>query len=245
MQRFNYRVTLAYRGDCFAGFARQPGLDTVEGALLEAIVPIAPDVKGLSVGGRTDKGVHALGQVVSFWSKAPCDPRAIEEAIDAVRPGAMAALEVRSVTRPFHAQHSASMRRYAYFLETSVDAGQLDRMLFALVGRRCFNAFARDTPKGQPTVRTLFEARARRIDDATVRIDLAGDGFLRRQVRVLVATAKSEVLGGAGEDALVKLAEQGDRALTAIPAAPEGLYLVRVGYHALMAISRRGKVLRD
>lgn len=243
--RFNYRVTLAYRGPAFMGFARQPGLETVEGVVLEAVSAVAPDVKGLAVGGRTDRGVHALGQVVSFWSREPRDPRALEEAIDAARPDALAALEVRRVPRPFHAQHSATLRRYAYVLEDGhgIDVGRLDRMLMALVGRRDFGAFARDTPPGQATVRTLFAAGARPIGDG-IRIELVGDGFLRRQVRVVVGTALRE-LGreGAEDDVLVQLLEGGDRAAMAVPAAPERLYLVKVGYHALLGISRRGKVL--
>jgi len=245
VDRFNYRVVLAYRGTDFAGYARQPGLDTVEGAVLEALAAVAPDVRGLSVGGRTDRGVHALGQVISFWSRAPRDVRAIEEAIDAARPDALAALEVRRVARPFHAQHSATLRRYLYVLEDvhDLDVARLDRMLAALVGRRCFGAFARDTPAGQPTVRTLYTARAVQRGDG-VHVELCGDGFLRRQVRVLVGTALRELARPDTDDeALVTLAAAGDRAATAEAAAPGGLYLVKVGYHAMLATSRRGHVL--
>ena len=106
-------------------------------------------------------------------------------------------------------------------------------MLGALVGRRDFAAFARDTPAGKKTTKTLFEASARRVlADATplIRFDFAGDSFLRRQVRVMVATALREAAAGSDAECLLRIAERGDRRASALPARPEGLYLVKVGY---------------
>ncbi|MFO0727665.1 MAG: hypothetical protein U1E65_28055 [Myxococcota bacterium] len=249
MERFTVRVVLAYRGDAFAGFVRQVGKETVEGSVLAAVQGLLPDVKGMAVGGRTDAGVHATGQVVSFWSRARPDLTALKEAIDGCRPEAIAALDVREVPRTFHAQFSARQRRYAYFLPDDgvLDAARLDRMVGALVGRRSFNAFARDTPKNAPMVRTMFAASARRASlegQRVVRFDFCADGFLRRQIRVLVGTAVRELLLDAPDDALLRLAEAEDRAATAPPAEPGGLYLVRIGYDALMSYSRRGNLLR-
>lgn len=247
MERFNVRVVLAYRGDAFAGFVRQIGRQTVEQAVLDAIGPLLPDVNGMAVGGRTDAGVNATGQVVSFWSRHRVPVSAIEAALDAVRPDALAAIDVREVPRSFHAQFSARHRRYAYFLpdEDRLDVTRLDRMVGLLVGRRSFNAFARDTPANAPMVRTMIEARARRATlegRSVVRFDFAADGFLRRQIRVLVGTAVREALGEAPDTALLDLAELQDRARTAPPADPGGLYLVRIAYDGLVSFSRRGKL---
>jgi tRNA pseudouridine38-40 synthase len=235
MDRFTYRATLAYRGSAFAGFARQPGLTTVEGTVVAALAPLVPALAGLSVGGRTDRGVHATGQVISFWSRQPLDVEAIEAAIDAAAPGDLAALEVRLVSRRFHAQHSARMRRYAYFLIDGgrYDASRLDRMLVPLIGRRDFGAFARDTYPGAKTERRLIEARAQRIAPDQLRLEFAADGFLRRQIRVMVGTLLREADAGGEEQVMLRIAETRDRRATGHPADPDGLVLTYVGYEPL------------
>lgn len=249
MERFTYRVTIAYRGDAFHGFARQPGFDTVESVIVAALSPLVPNLEGLSVGGRTDRGVHATGQVISFWSRVALDPREIEEAIDTAKPGALAALEARWVPRRFHAQHSAQARRYVYFYpdDGTLHETHLNGVLLPLLGRRSFRAFARDTLPGASFERRLLEARARRVlldGDPHIRFDFAADGFLRRQIRVLVATAIREVTLAAGDFALLRIAESGDRSATAPPAAAGGLYLTAVSYEALISRSRRGQLER-
>ncbi|MCC7386937.1 MAG: tRNA pseudouridine synthase A [Deltaproteobacteria bacterium] len=241
MDRFTYRVQLAYRGSAFAGFARQPGQITVEGVVVAALSPLIPELQGVSVGGRTDRGVHAIGQVISFWSRRPLETEAIEAALDRAQPGDLSASDVRLVPRRFHAQHSAQLRRYAYFYEDSgrLDAALLDRLVGALSGRRSFHAFARDTSAGASCVRRLYQACAVRIDPRTIRFDFGAEGFLRRQVRVMVATALREAQHGADDEALLRLAEQGDRRATAAPADPDGLYLTYVGYEPLRTRARR------
>lgn len=229
-----YRATIAYEGRAFGGYARQPDLDTVEAALLEALASVAPAPPTIAVAGRTDRGVSATGQVVSFRATGGLEVM-IQEAIDRVRPGALTCLEIRQVERRFHAQYSARARRYVYLHPPSpgLDVPRLDRMLGALQGRRCFGAFARDTPAGQSTVRSLLEARAREVQvdgQPMIRFDLLADAFLRRMVRVLVATAIREANAGSPDQALVELAAAGDRRATALPAPAEGLTLARVIY---------------
>ena len=141
----------------------------------------------------------------------------------------MAALQVEEVPRWFHAQHSARARRYVYFVERDVDPAPIDRLLGGLVGRRDFFAFARDTPRDKSTVRTLYDARVRH-DPRGLRFDYAADGFLRRQVRVLTATALAAAEAGEPDDGLVRIAATRDRRNTANPLPPGGLFLARVIY---------------
>lgn len=230
-----YRATIAYDGRPFGGYARQLGLDTVEAALLEALASVLPAAPTIAVAGRTDRGVSATGQVVSFRAGGRGLGPRLQDAIDRVRPGSLTCLEVREVDRRFHAQYSARARRYVYLHPDpgGIDLGRLDRMLEALQGRRCFGAFARDTPKGQSTVRSLLEARARAVrieGQRMIRFDLLADAFLRRMVRVLVATALREAAAGSADEVLVALAASGDRRTTALPAPAEGLTLIRVVY---------------
>lgn len=239
MNRCTYRAEIAYDGTAFAGFAHVPGERTVWSVLREALVAILPGFGKLAAAGRTDRGVSATGQVISFVSRDPVECSVIMRTLDEAAPGALVALDVRRVAHKFHAQFSASARRYVYLCpdDGTVDVRRLDAMLRALVGRRDFNAFARETPLGKKTVKTLIEARARRAmgeSGPVLRFDFAGDAFLRRQVRVLVATALREAHASDDERVLVRLAEAGDRRATALPAPPEGLHLVKVGYEPVV-----------
>ncbi len=234
-RRFTYRVGIAYDGAPFYGFARQPGLPTVESALLAALQVLVPELPGFAVGGRTDKGVHAVGQVISFYAHNPLDPAAVMAAIDSAH-ASIVGLSVTGVSRSFHARYSASCRRYAYFLpdpERSLDLGLLNRLLYALVGRRSFSAFARDTQQNANLTRTLYEARARQVrykDRPAIRFDFRANGFLRAQVRTMVSTAVREALLGADDARLVSIAATEDRRQSAPPAPAHGLYLCRIGY---------------
>lgn len=237
MKLHTYRAEIAYDGGAFAGYAMQRGLVTVESTLLEHLRELSPRLRRLAAGGRTDRGVHATGQVISFTSRDTVRPEDIIEAIDRAVPGCLCALSARKVAPWFHAQFSASHRRYVYLLEETTNAkvAHIDRMLSLLVGRRCFGAFARDTPPGKSTVRTLLEARAHYgliSGSPCIRFDFCANGFLRRQVRVLVSTAVREAEAGSPDDVLLSLAQGGDRAKTAPPAPANGLYLVKIGYNA-------------
>jgi tRNA pseudouridine(38-40) synthase len=233
VKRRTFRIGLAYDGAAFAGFQKQPGIQTVEGTLIEALRPILPSLKGLAVGGRTDRGVHATGQVASFWTLRPLDPGEVAARISAAMPGALEATEVRLVPPSFHAQFSAVGRRYVYQFEGQLDPRRLRRLLQPLLGTRSFTAFARDTPPGTTTVRRLLEADVRAVDvdgRSMLRFDFAATGFLRRQIRVMVATAVREAEAAAPDDALLRMCDAGDRRATAWPAPPEGLTLTRIAY---------------
>jgi tRNA pseudouridine38-40 synthase len=230
MKRANFRLDLAYDGSAFAGFQQQTGLRTVESTIVQAVQPLVPSLRGLAVAGRTDRGVHATGQVASFWTQLCPDPDEIRERIDSAAPGELAALEVRRVSPSFHAQFLARARSYVYLWpDASLDPGPLDRMLAELLGTRCFSAFARDTPPAVPTVRTLLSAHASQVG-AGIRFDFTGSGFLRRMVRVLVATAIREGERGAPSSSLLEICESRDRRRTAMPADPGGLTLSKISY---------------
>ena len=110
MKRHTYRAEIAYDGSAFAGFCRQPGLRTVESTLVEALQPFIPELRGVAVGGRTDRGVDAAAQVISFWSRPALELVALHEAIGGVAPGALSLLSLREVPRSFHARPSSRSR---------------------------------------------------------------------------------------------------------------------------------------
>jgi len=229
-------MELAYDGQRFAGFARQPGLRTVEGLIRARLAGLVPDLRSWAVGGRTDRGVHAVGQVVSFRTRRAVPPVRVAAAVAPADDPDLAVLDIRRVAGRFHAQFSARQRRYAYFWTDGCDfelLPALRRLLDPLVGRHDFTAFARDTPAGRSTRRRVVatDVRLARIDErAALRFDIAAEGFLRRQVRVLVATALREARAGASPSRLLELLATCDRRLTAPPAPPDGLYLTKIVY---------------
>jgi tRNA pseudouridine38-40 synthase len=107
MRRHTYRVEIAYDGTAFAGFAHVPGQRTVWSTLRGALIRVVPGFNKLDAAGRTDKGVSAIGQVISFIASEPAALDAIARAIDEAAPGALAALDVRQVSNSFHAQFTA------------------------------------------------------------------------------------------------------------------------------------------
>ena len=203
----------------------------MESVLVAAIQPFLSVPARIAAGGRTDKGVHAQGQVVSFHCRRALPLDEVAAAIEAAGKGNIAVLRTRLVPRAFHATFSARARWYRYRVAApDLDVPRLDAMLGALVGRRCFHAFARRTPETQSTVRHLYQARALYDGGGRVRFELVADRFLRRQVRVMVATALREMRNGATSSALLELSQRGDRAATEPAADADGLYLMSIDY---------------
>jgi len=236
MKRTTYRVQLAYDGFHFCGFAQQKNQISVEGEILAVLRPEIENIPALAVGGRTDKGVHATGQVISFWSHEKYSIGPITKLLNDASEH-ISIQDVRIVSRSFHARFSANGRRYVYFhpyVDVSID--HMNRMLLALIGRRCFSAFARDTPKGKSTIRTLWDAKVRECNfnnQKMIRFDFAADGFLRRQIRILVATTLREAAIKSADNVLLEFARKGDRAETAPAVDAGGLYLSKILYPPL------------
>ncbi len=219
MERRFYAVELAYDGGRFRGFQRQPGLPTVQDAL-EAALASAGVRAPLAVAARTDAGVHALGQVVSFSARAALDPGALRRALNAALPDGILVRAAHRVAPSFHARGSAVARTYVYLVgapppeglapyawalpdarafpdlrEVRLDPDAVRAALAPAVGTHDFAGFARPGEQ-RGTVRTLLRAEVVSATWAPLHaIVLEGRGFLRAMVRNLVGTAVAAGLG--------------------------------------------------
>eukprot|EP00967_Tisochrysis_lutea_P148596 scaffold284191_cov31-Tisochrysis_lutea.AAC.1 len=252
-ERQTWALTIAYFGPAFDSFTWQPEAPerTVMGCVQAAIEPLLCDRHGLfmATAGRTDAGVSATAQLITFYSWEPLTLHALQSAINSAAPGKLKLRAAYRVPRSFHATFSATWRRYVYLLpqKTSgpspmIDLQCMNTMLGQLVGSAYdYAALGRGVPRGKNTTTTILHARASQVflpgdgsdgeQTSAIRFDIVGDRFLRRQVRCLVATAILAVRKSPNnERTLIDLATSGDQRKTA-PAAPGiGLCFVQAGY---------------
>ena len=236
------RLDLAYEGTGFRGFARQPGLRTVQGELESALRTLTGGVPRLSVAGRTDAGVHATGQVVSFEAEA--DPDRLGRALNALLPPDVAVLAARRSPRGFDARRSATAREYRYVVRTDTvrdpftaryewhrpgdySIGQMRRAADSLEGEHDFTSFCR--PAGASRVRRLERLAVRRAGPV-IEIRARADGFLHQMVRSLVGTLVRVGEGRMDAGSMPAVLESRSRAAAGPVAPPHGLTLVRVLY---------------
>jgi tRNA pseudouridine38-40 synthase len=235
------RLTVAYDGTGFRGWARQPGDRTVEGVLGEALTSIYGSYDGLAVAGRTDTGVHALANVVSLDVEGGAPPERAVEALNTVLPKDIAIVRAEQAVDDFNARFSARSRSYRYRIwrrrERSpfevnrslwhprpLDLQRLSASAAMVVGEHDFRAFTPAETEHKVFVRVVQDARWHDRGDA-VELEITADSFLRHMVRTLVGTMLER-----DPDDFVDLLAGAPRDHAGSTATARGLYLVGVGY---------------
>jgi tRNA pseudouridine38-40 synthase len=244
------KLTLAYDGTAYAGWQWQAGQRTLQGELEAALARVSGKSIRVTASGRTDAGVHALGQVVSFQLDGDMPSPVLQKALNAELPDDMAVLEVADARENFHAIRAAIRKRYRYVINDGrvrdvfrrqyawhyrrrLDTDAMQRAASVLVGTHDFRSFETTGSERSSSVRTVYEisvARAGQGSPDLVTVEIEADGFLYNMVRSIVGTLVEVGRGVRTEVWPAEVLAARDRRAAGMTAPAQGLFLVSVQY---------------
>jgi tRNA pseudouridine38-40 synthase len=241
-----WALGVEYVGTHFCGWQHQTGLRSIEGALTEALSQVADHDVSVTCGGRTDAGVHALGQVVHFESTASRSGRAWMLGANAHLERFISVAWAQPVPDHFHARYSALRRHYRYqilnrpvrsalhaersaWVREPLDASIMHEAAQALVGEHDFSAFRAAECQSKSPIRRLESLSVHREGEQVV-IDVCANAFLHHMVRNIAGLLISIGRGERSGEEVARILATRDRRLSAPTAPPEGLYLRAIEY---------------
>lgn len=242
------KLTLAYEGTAYAGWQIQPDQPTLQAALEKALHRVTGEAVRVLASGRTDAGVHALGQVVGCATNGRLANDRLQSALNAVLPPDMRVLRIETAVTGFHAIRDAVskryryviqdgdvgdlfLRRYCWFVPGSLDEHAMHRAAQPLVGTHDYSSFEASGAPRCSSIRTVRELTvAREAGAATITVEIEADGFLYNMVRNIVGTLVEVGKGRQAEGWAATVLAAGDRRKAGRTAPARGLFLVHVDY---------------
>ncbi len=246
MTKRTIKAVVAYDGTHYQGFQRQKRGVGVQQVLESALTKVLKEPILIKAAGRTDAGVHALGQVISFETSSPIPPENYRRALQPVLPEDVAIREAEFAPEGFHARFDAvektyqyhvlysplpnpCMRNYTWQIREPLDVEAMNRAAALLLGTHDFTSFRNHGSEETSPVRTMTEARWTTCGDAYI-FTITGDGFLYRMVRNLVGCLVKVGLGKWTVDDFKRVMDEKNRKKAGMAAPAGGLCLVRVRY---------------
>ena len=241
------KLVLEYDGTCYAGWQRQPDHPTIQEAIEQAIQQVSQATVSIIGAGRTDSGVHALGQVASFRTDRDWSASNWMRALNAVLPKDIVVLSSALMDNHFHAQHDARGKLYTYRILHRLARPTVDRAFLwhiykplneaamqqaaaTLIGSQDFSSFEGSLTDNTNPICHLQRLAVIRHDDQIL-IEAYADRFLKHMVRAMVGTVVEVGLGKRTPQSLIEVLRARDRRAAGLTAPPHGLCLMRVDYY--------------
>jgi tRNA pseudouridine38-40 synthase len=242
----NLKLTLSYDGTDFAGWQTQPGRRTVQETLEAAFAALTGARVRANASGRTDAGVHAVGQVVNGCSDTRLSGDVLVRALNAHLPADVVVRDAAEVPEAFDANRDARRKLYRYVIHDGpvpdlflrryycpsrhrLDGAAMRRAAEPLKGQHDFRCFETEWPNRMSSVRTITHLAVNRLGD-WIWLDVEADGFLYNMVRAIAGTLINVGRGYWPERQVAEILQSGDRRRAGPTAPAQGLFLMRVSY---------------
>jgi tRNA pseudouridine38-40 synthase len=242
----NIKLVLSYDGSDFHGWQTQPGFRTVQETVEGAIGSLTSEAPTVNASGRTDAGVHAVGQVANFYTSSQLPPEVLVRGINAHLPDDVVIREAAEVGQGFDANRDACaklyryvihdgpvpdpfLRRYCFHTRHRLDVDAMRRAAASLIGEHDFRSFETDWPNRMSSVRTVHHLAVNRVGD-WVWLDVEANGFLYNMVRAIAGTLMTVGRRYWPETQVADILKAEDRRLAGPTAPAHGLFLMRVRY---------------
>jgi tRNA pseudouridine38-40 synthase len=243
----NFKIIIEYDGTHFSGWQRQADKKTIQGELEKTLTRIMNQDIRITGSGRTDAGVHALGQVANFHALTDMDPHGIKKAVNSIIKDPIVIRECHVVDDDFHAQYDAVSKEYYYYIlnredpsaigasfqwhiRQPLDIGLMKQCCQVIVGVYDFRSFENTGSPRSTTIREIIFSEIRHLEENRLVFIIRANGFLKYMVRNLIGTI---VLAGHKKITVQEfkhILEARDRTKAGPTAPPHGLFLKQVHY---------------
>ena len=244
----NIKLTIEYDGKEFNGWQKQPSKLNIQGTIEQAIKTITGEDVDLQASGRTDAGVHALGQVANFKTNSNIPIEKMSIAINCNLKKSIRIVKAEEVEERFHSRLSCKRKTYRYIINNSeipsaiyrnlethipykLDIEKMKQAVKYFEGEHDFKAFKASGTSSKSSIRTIYKAEVIKMPNNRIYIELTGNGFLYKMVRIIAGTLVDVGTGKIKPEDIEKIIESKDRTNAGKTLPPQGLYLVCVNYN--------------
>ena len=242
----NIKLTIEYDGKEYNGWQKQPDRLNIQGTIETVIESITGEKVELNASGRTDAGVHAIGQVANFKTNSNIPIEKFAIAINSRLKKTIVVKKAEEVEEKFHARYnckkktyeyvinnseygSAVFRNLAYHIPQKLNVEKMNEASKLFIGEHDFKAFKSSGTSSKSSVRTIYDASVIKDED-NIKIRLTGNGFLYNMVRIISGTLVEVGLGKMGPKEITRIIEEKDRTKAGKTLPAHGLYLISVEY---------------
>lgn len=243
----NIKLTIEYDGKDFNGWQKQPNKLNIQGTIEQAIKKITGEDIELNASGRTDAGVHALGQVANFKTNSNIPIEKIAIAINTNLKQSIRVISAEEVEEKFHSRLKCKKKTYRYIINNSefasaiyrnyethiplkLNVQKMNEAIKYFEGEHDFKAFRASGTSSKSSVRIIYKAQIIQKENNRIWLELTGNGFLYNMVRIIAGTIVDVGIGKICPDDIKEIINSKDRNKAGKTLPPQGLYLVNVEY---------------